>query len=130
MKILSFCDIITNSSTEVFTIYSNSAEESIKNIVNAVLTAAGVRTCFDNLFEFSYDYSEEFLEDEFGENKDTIKRDAIEADRNWVEDQSGVDYLDRPIRGIKIIAKNNASQDCADIISKIDRIFEHEAIYC
>lgn len=130
MKILSFCDIITNSSTEVFTIYNNSAEESVKNIVNAVLAAAGVRACFDDLFEFSYDYSEEFLEDEFGEDKDTIKSDAIEVDWKWVEDQCEQGYFDRPIRGIKIIAKNSASQEYANTISKIDRIFEHEAVYC
>ena len=49
LKIQSISDIITNSSTEVYTIYTKNDIKTIKNIVNALLAVNGDST-FDDLF--------------------------------------------------------------------------------
>lgn len=50
-KIQSISDIITNSSTEVFMVYDESAFKRIKEIVNAILESTGFEQRFDDLFE-------------------------------------------------------------------------------
>ena len=50
LKIQSISDIITNSSTEVFIVYDVNNKDSIKNLVNAILSIDGHYT-FDDLFQ-------------------------------------------------------------------------------
>jgi len=57
INIQSISDIITNSSTEVFTMYSSSDVSTIKNIVNAILAINGDIT-FDDLFKIEMHISE------------------------------------------------------------------------
>jgi len=73
-KIQSISDVITNSSTEVFVIYDSSNIDSIKKVVNAILSIDGNYT-FDDLFTIKmnpsdnvvdeiYDYWEDFFPDD------------------------------------------------------------------
>lgn len=57
IKIQSVSDIITNSSTEVFTMYRSSDINTIKNIVNAIL-AINSDVTFDDLFKIEMHISE------------------------------------------------------------------------
>ena len=50
LKIQSISDVITNSSTEIYTIYTKNDITTIKNIVNALLAVNGDST-FDDLFD-------------------------------------------------------------------------------
>ena len=50
IKIQSLIDVITNSSTSVFTIYSRYNFRDIKELVNAILAIDGNYT-FDDLFD-------------------------------------------------------------------------------
>lgn len=57
INIQSISDIITNSSTEVFTMYSSSDVNTIKNIVNAIL-ALNSDITFDDLFKIEMHISD------------------------------------------------------------------------
>ena len=55
-KIKSLTDVITNSSTEVFTVYNKEAVNNIKELVNAILALNNETSnlTFDDLFEVDY----------------------------------------------------------------------------
>lgn len=55
MKIQSYVDLITNSSTSVFTWADNI--EGVKEIINAVLKASGSNLTCDDLFDISISYN-------------------------------------------------------------------------
>ena len=55
IKIQSISDIITNSSTEVFCMYSQHDKEEIKKLVNAILALSNSVVTFDDLFEIKMD---------------------------------------------------------------------------
>lgn len=79
-KIQSVSDIITNSSSEVFMVYDESAFKSIKELVNAILESTGVDYRFDDLFEIKAVVSEYFLE-EYPEYEGYPEDQIIEAAR-------------------------------------------------
>lgn len=54
MRIQSYIDVITNSSTTVFTFANNI--EGVKSVINAILKTAGSRYTCDDLFDISSDY--------------------------------------------------------------------------
>ena len=62
IKIQSISDIITNSSTEVFIVYTENNIKSIKDIVNAILAIDSEYT-FDDLFDISMSINIDLLED-------------------------------------------------------------------
>ena len=62
VRIQSISDVITNSSTEVFIVYDSSNIDSIKQIINAILSIDGHYT-FDDLFTINMNVDECILED-------------------------------------------------------------------
>ena len=62
IKIQSFSDVITNSSTEVFIVYTENNIKSIKDVVNAIL-AIDSKYTFDDLFNISMSINTDLLED-------------------------------------------------------------------
>jgi hypothetical protein len=60
IKIQSISDIITNSSTEVYTVYHLSDKDSIKNVVNAILAISSNYT-FDDFFTIKIYVNEDAL---------------------------------------------------------------------
>ena len=54
MKIQSYIDLITNSSTSVFTWADNT--EGVKEIINAILKASGSDLTCDDMFDISISY--------------------------------------------------------------------------
>ena len=61
MKIQSYIDIITNSSTTVFTFADNI--EGVKRIINGVLKASGSEYTCDDLFEITTEWEENAFSD-------------------------------------------------------------------
>ena len=53
IKIQSISDIITNSSTQVFTLYKRQNKEDIIDLINAILAISGEYT-FDDLFTICF----------------------------------------------------------------------------
>lgn len=62
IKIQSFSDIITNSSSSVFVVYAEHNIKSIKDIVNEIL-AIDSKYTFDDLFDISMSINTDLLED-------------------------------------------------------------------
>ena len=62
IKIQSISDVITNSSTEVFIVYDSSNIDSIKQVINAILSIDGPYT-FDDLFTIKMNVAEYAIDD-------------------------------------------------------------------
>lgn len=124
----SISDIITNSSSEVFVLYDDNALKNIKDLVNAVLAAADTKLTFDDLFEIQPLLDEyEFLMDYpdlKGFPNDQLLQEAIEKDKKGLWD--GRQY----VYGYEVIAKEQKNQKYAEILSRIDSIFQTFAVYC
>ena len=74
IKIQSISDIITNSSTEVFIVYDSSNIDSIKQLVNAILSSDGHYT-FDDLFTIKMNPAEYAIEDLYKNWEDYFPND-------------------------------------------------------
>lgn len=99
IKIQSISDVITNSSTEIYTICSEHTLDRLKEIVNSILKITDSTLTADDLFIFEL---EEESEDRYG------------------------CYYDR---GYKVIPKKENYTEAAKCLSNIMNIFEQEACY-
>lgn len=126
LHIQSVSDIITNSSTEVFMVYDDSAFKNIKELVNAVLALGGSEQTFDELFDIKACVSEYFV-DEYPEYanlpEDELLAKAQEIDEDRYE---GYPYVNH----YEVTAKDAKNTATAEILSKIDEIFDTYAHYC
>jgi hypothetical protein len=137
----SITDVITNSSTSVFVVHKESDINSIKELVNAVLSINGNCT-FDDLFEISLELDqytiERYLDDlseEFNDLKNDNDWDKILGsyskeklskltDELWELIDNDYYWKGSPYEYIKVIAKNSEHKHVADLISRIDTIFD------
>lgn len=142
MKIKSITDVITNSSTEVFTCYFKEDLDSVKKIINLVLKTAGSEKTCDDLFDVNLKY--EFTEEEYKKVLSDNERESwmkcklkdpasypLEPTRGDIDRmvgefmdsyycEDGEMSVDGPmIDGIEIKAKNQAFQKEAEEIGKL-----------
>ena len=150
LKIQSISDVITNSSTEIYTIYTKNDIETIKNIVNALLAVNGDST-FDDLFniellindsvfEYLWEDSTEIQEqypnrDDFYDYLEKLT-DESELDRLediWYDTHSWSCYMsfyDGYVVSIKPeIEKTEKLEKAMQAIQTLDSIFTHEVSY-
>ena len=121
IKIQSISDIITNSSSEIFTIYKKSGFKTIRDIVDELLSLTGSDKTFDDLFELKIRTTEEADEDyvNSGSNQDFI---------DWCMDRDSdinIDYKDPYIESYTIVAKSDEAKSVADKLSNLDNLFEY-----
>lgn len=150
LKIQSISDVITNSSTEIYTIYTKNDIETIKNIVNALLAVNGDST-FDDLFniellindsvfEYLWEDSTEIQEQYPNRNDfyDYLEKltDESELDRLediWYDTHSWSCYMsfyDGYAVSIKPeIEKTDKLEKAMQAIQALDSIFSHEVSY-
>ena len=150
IKIQSISDIITNSSTEVFCLYSQHDKEEIKKLVNAILAIGNSAVTFDDLFEIKmdvnweaayhiYDDYEEISEkyksdDEFFEFLKTLDDDQL---KEYEKKMSGC-YTDTPMtlyNGYTVsvkpgVVETETIKKAKEAINYIKSIFDYEAAYC
>ena len=74
IKKQSISDVITNSSTEVFIVYDSGNIDSIKHIINAILSIDGHYT-FDDLFTIKMNPAEYVIEDLYKNWEDFFPND-------------------------------------------------------
>lgn len=150
INIQSISDIITNSSTEVYTIYTKKDIKTIKSIVNALLALNGDLT-FDDLFdiklfisEFVFDYlwkdSEQLQKEypnkeDFNEylktctnQKDLDRFENIWYDTRWDVRTSFYDYYDVTLK--PEIKKTEKLEQAIKAINILGDIFDHVVSYC
>lgn len=120
IKIQSVSDVITNSSSEIFTIYRKIDFRTIREIVDELLKLAGSDKTFDDLFELKIWTTEEADEDyvNSGSSQDFI---------DWcMERNSKIDltYNDPYIDSYTIIAKSDEAKSVANKLSNLDNLFK------
>lgn len=149
IKIQSISDIITNSSTEVFTIYCTRNKEDIKDLVNAIL-AINSNYTFDDLFtihmeidsyiaDVIYDNYEE-ISKKFNDSDEFIKYLETLSDKDLRPYEQMIyelwDYSSRPLySGIYITLKEGLIEtktlsNAIIAINNIAFIFEHDYGEC
>lgn len=149
INIQSVSDIITNSSTEVYTIYSIRDKQTIKEIVNALLSVNGDLR-FDDLFnigmmvsewaaETLWEESPEIQEqfptlNDFDKYLATLTDDELE---NYADKYENLDiWDDRPFYdGYFVSVKDDVEQTpvlerAIRAIHSFDSLFEHDVIEC
>lgn len=149
INIQSVSDIITNSSTEVYTIYSIRDKQTIKEIVDALLSVNGDLR-FDDLFnigmmvsewasetlwEESPDIQEQFPTlNDFDKYLATLTDDELE---NYADKYENLDIWDaRPFYdGYFVSVKDDVEQTpvlkrAIRAIHSFDLIFEHDVFEC
>ena len=70
LKIHSFIDIITNSSTEIFIQATDKTIKNIKQLINSILTIGGSKMTSDDMFEISLK-----AENPYGDEYEEIEED-------------------------------------------------------
>jgi hypothetical protein len=149
IKIQSITDVITNSSTEIYTIYTSGDIKTIKNIVDALLAVNGDST-FDDLFnikllinedvvQYLWNSSEE-IQKEYPNDEDFYKyletcTNQNELDRFesiWYDD--GWDSRFSFYNGYRVTLKPGIEvteklQHAIDAIHTLDSIFDYEISY-
>ena len=149
ITIQSISDIITNSSTEVYTIYTKNDIKTIKSIVNALLAVNGDLT-FDDLFdieliindsvfEYLWNDSPELQkeypnEDDFNKyletctnQKDLDRFEDIWYDTRW---EYYISFYDGYSVTLKPgIEKTEKLEQAIKAVQTLDSIFNHEVSY-
>ena len=149
INIQSISDIITNSSTEVYTIYSIRDKQTIKEIVNALLSVNGDLR-FDDLFNIGMMVSEWAAETLWNESPDiqeqfptlndfdkylaTLTDDELE---NYADKYENLDiWYARPFYdGYFVSVKDDVEQTpilerAIRAIHSFDSLFEHDVFEC
>lgn len=157
-KIKSLTDVITNSSTEVFTIYNKGAINKVKEMVNSILALSDDTSnlTFDDLFEIDYclnNYKKEELiinlveklkERGLKEQAEDIKATVTTEEELWeyskqnniydtvikIIEKFDDGYNDyRIVDGIRIKAKNNPNVDKAKLDKAVDMLNNIDNIF-
>ena len=114
IKIQSISDVITNSSTEIYTVWDrNKIEKTIKDMVNSILNLGQADLCFDDLFTIEIHWKDEdnWKNYNFDSKEEFIKE--LEENNGWIDRRDK--YLD-----VKKIA---------DLITHIQDTFESSENY-
>ena len=117
LEIKSCIDVITNSSTEVFTYVTEEGVAALKNIIDGIIAISGGNGKCDDYFNIEMVMKENALE--------TAKE--YYEDEHWKEERELGPMFDN----LKISAKDSKNQEFADfILSNISKIIQKEEFYC
>ena len=150
IKIQSISDIITNSSTEVFCMYSQHDKEEIKKLVNAILALSDNTVTFDDLFEIKMDVNwdaayhiwnndEEIrqkyeIDDDFFEFLQTLNDDQLkEYEKKFANYYSSTPmtlYSGYTVSVKHGVIETETVKKAKEAINYIKNIFDYEASYC
>lgn len=126
-------DIITNSSSEVYTIYNQAGIKTIKNIVNSILAINNSKYTCDNLFEFKL-YIVDWAAEDYEDSKHEWEGEKVSfEDFAKLHDNQQLEYGEGPlyIQGIEIIPKINTVEveEAAKCLTRIGEIFDTQILY-
>lgn len=130
MKILSISDVITNSSSEVFTYYTESSIKEVKRLIDAILKAGGSDKTCDDLFEINLTFDEEFIRDmwfDAGNEEEPTNEQLLEFAKDYDDGLYPDDQ--RCIDGFEVIPKDPNNAIAASFISDIPFIFDTAAVF-
>lgn len=125
INIQSISDIITNSSSEVFMIFTKEGINTFKEIVSTLIGED-----FDNVFNLELelrDYEED--EEEYRKSGSDLSYEEWCLERDSEGDYYE-DYASPMVRGIRVIAKNPEDKKKAEGLNRICNLFESVEIFC
>lgn len=157
-NIKSLTDVITNSSTEVFTIYNKGAINKVKEMVNSILALSDTTSnlTFDDLFEVDYCFdiyeieelinqlAEKLKERGNKEHAKAIKTTVTTEEELWnyskqnniydvvmeiIEEIDNDTYDYRMVDGIHIKAKNNPHVEKAKLDKAVEMLNNIDHIF-
>lgn len=138
----SMIDIITNSSTEIYTYPASGAQEQVKRVIDAILKEAGSALKFDDLFTCVKVVSQRAEEDfhywlEYGDGQKEIGSDTLlnkktakawiakhkeEADKlflKWLDNNEKFSYNREMAYDLEIRNKSGVNTGLSDMIQDI-----------
>lgn len=119
IKIQSISDLITNSSSEVFIIYTKEGIESFKEIISTLIGED-----FDKRFNLEV-YCDENAIDEYAESGSELSFE------DWCFEQNQNSWeCSTYVRGFGIIARDPEYIKQANALNQIYNLFESETRYC
>ena len=116
LRIHSFIDIITNSSTEIFVQANDETIKNIKNLVNSILTIGGSSLKCDDIFEMSI-VEEIYSPGVYYETQEELQQ-AIEEGDEYV-------WTNCLIK-TKTLVSSKEAELAANIINNLYNLFEGE----
>ena len=122
IKIQSVSDLITNSSSEAFVMYTKEGIQLFKDIVSTL-----IGDDFDNHFNLELDIDEWWMDDY--ETRPAEEKDLSFED--WCFKHDAEDCEGRPyVEGVIVTAQDPKDLDKANRLNQIYSIFETETRYC
>lgn len=147
IKLQSLTDVITNSSTSIYTMYDIRDKDTIKNLVNAILAIEGKYT-FDDLFEIGFTVNSWILEDIYDRDESLQEQyPTCEAFEDYISTLSDEELIEwdaiakdnsyGPVclfDGFWVSVKKDVTETevlkkAAQAIQTIDNIFTYEATF-
>lgn len=116
IKIHSFIDVITNSSTEIFVGTHSNTVSMLKDFINNILSVAESDKTADDLFKF------EMMPAAVKYKLEELDTEDIDEMHDYDDDYYGDDVL-------RLVPKGTAGEE-KDIIDEIQRMFEIEERAC
>jgi hypothetical protein len=148
IKVQSFGDIITNSSSEVYTMYDRAGVESVKYAVEQLIKAINPDINIDDHLTIDlvpsdmeiYDDADSYISfDEFYDKKfnewclDKSNEDILFGFPNWLKEferQYRTDDNGLPLWTIEIKSITDLGEKIARSVDNILYAFDHEEVYC
>ena len=128
IKIQSISDVITNSSTEIYTVWDrNKIEKTIKDMVNSILNLGQADLCYDDLFTIEIHWEDE---DNWKEKGYLSKEDFItdlEKSNGRIEDYGYNNWYE--VKPKPEAEKYLDVKKIADLITHIQDTFESSENY-
>lgn len=129
IKLHSSVDLITNSSTVIFT-YSGGSLEAVKELVNEMLKVFGKKETFDDIFWAAVLPEEYDEEQEIPDNYREIEIQYIKGEiskQDWMVNSKYDDYMDRDTT-LQVIPKDEKYSDLANKLLKYLYSTYHDAV--
>lgn len=129
MKIKSITDIITNSSTEVFTIITDHGIKRVKDLLREVLNLVGDKRGVDEIFTFKVKRDSTYCELIY--NEYTGKDDWDDLSESEQEEfiNNHYEYDDPTSEYLTITCKDKKYKPLIEQLEGIENFFTHEARY-
>lgn len=127
MKPHSFVDIITNSSTVIYSTVNESAERNIREAVNSILKIAGSNKEFDDIFEVSVEFESWYISN-IKYEWDSMDENMKEAYKNFENYCNARIREDRKEGDYKIIRLvNKATGEKTNVVNLFNAIYDLRA---
>lgn len=128
IPIHSTVDIVTNSSSEIFTNAKDGSDKELKKIINAIIASCGGTGTADDLFEIK---TVIIYEDYYNPKNDKYERVEYDIDsKEGKKMRNGEGFYNVCIKVTPKDKDNKYAVEAANLLSKLEDLFESEERLC